>query len=92
VELSLALAALHNEIGAALEKEIGFRPETRPYFPHITLARIRDPVSRESIDQYLIDRRDFAVWEFPVAQMGLYSSRFRGNMPSYVAEAVFSVA
>jgi 2'-5' RNA ligase len=38
-----ALLALHHAVGVALG-EVGFRPEARPWSPHVTLARSRHPV------------------------------------------------
>ncbi len=38
------LAAVHAELGNRLES-IGFQLETRPYTPHLTLARLKAPVS-----------------------------------------------
>ena len=35
VELNTDLTALHRSIGLALTDAIGFRPEERPYSPHI---------------------------------------------------------
>lgn len=40
VEVAPALAALQQQIAAA-SAQCGFRPEERPFHPHITLARVR---------------------------------------------------
>src|SRR5262249_14791405 len=53
VEKSPALLDLHDSVGAVLTDAIGYRPEARPYSPHVTLAYLDLPVSPEWIERYL---------------------------------------
>ncbi len=89
VEPCAPLLALHRSMGAALADAFGFQTETRPYLPHVTLARLETPAAAEGIDDFL-DKR--AHRELPlglVRQFVLYSSTFNGGVPSYVQEAEF---
>ena len=58
VEAKADLIVLHRAIGRALTDAIGFRPEERPYSPHITLARLDEPAPPDVIDRYLRRTRD----------------------------------
>ena len=89
VEANAALIALHRSIGAALADAIGFQPEDRPYSPHITLARINQPVAPEIIEGYLERNGGFGIPSVLVDRFVLYSSNFGENVPHYQEEAVF---
>lgn len=39
------LASLHTELGAELQKGIGFVPESRPYSPHLTIGRVKKEIA-----------------------------------------------
>jgi 2'-5' RNA ligase len=88
VEASEDLIALHRSIGAALAAAIGFRPEERPYSPHITLARLNSPVPPDVIDRYLAENGGFVIPSVPIGHFVLYSSDFTGAVPHYREEAV----
>jgi len=85
------LTELHRAIGAALMDAIGFRPEDRSYFPHVTLARLDEPAPPEVIDRYLDKNQGFVIPRVPIDRFVLYSSRFEGKVPKYEEEAVFSL-
>ncbi len=68
---------------------IGFRPEDRPYSPHITLARLDEPAPPEIIDRYLDENRGFVVPSVQIDRFILYSSRFVDNVPKYQEEETF---
>lgn len=89
VERNVDLTALHRSIATVLANAIGFRPEERPYSPHITLARLDDPAPPEVIDRYLEENRGFAVPSVLLDRFALYSSSFVDNVPHYREEAVF---
>jgi len=40
-----ALAALHHHLGETLAEHAAYRPEKRPFHPHVTVARVRAHVS-----------------------------------------------
>lgn len=83
------LTDFHRAIGAVVTDAIGFRPEDRPYSPHVTLARLDEPVPPEVIDRYLDENQGFAIPRVPIDRFVLYSSRFDGKIPKYQEEAVF---
>jgi len=89
VEANEDLTALHRSIGTVLADAIGFRPEERPYSPHITLARLDDPAPPYVIDRYLEENRGFVVPSVRIDRFILYSSRFVDNEPKYQEEAAF---
>ena len=81
VEANAALIALHRSIGAAMADAIGFRPEERPYSPHLTLARLNGPVPPDVIDGYLEGSRGFVIPSVPIDRFVLYSSDFAQCAP-----------
>ena len=89
VEANAGLTELHRAIGVVLTDAIGFRPEERPYSPHITLARVDDPAPPQVIDRYLDENKGFAVPSVRIDRFILYSSRFVDNVPKYEEEAAF---
>ena len=69
---SLAAVARAAERAA---RAIGCAPEDRPFRPHVTLARLREPWSAGSIEAF---RAAASAWPFPafrVPALVLYSSR-----------------
>ena len=89
VEANADLTALHRSIGTVLADAIGFRPEDRPYSPHITLARLDDLAAPDVIDRYLEENRGFVVPSVRIDRFVLFSSSFAENVPEYQEEAVF---
>jgi 2'-5' RNA ligase len=82
-----ALTALRDRIESALVRA-GLPPESRKYFPHVTLARLRNaPVER--VGRFLESYGDFSLPGFTVDRFTLYSS-LRGNQSSvYRPEAEY---
>ncbi|MCU0512293.1 MAG: RNA 2',3'-cyclic phosphodiesterase [Anaerolineae bacterium] len=68
-----ALLALYQATGSALQ-QTGYQPDSRPYSPHITLARFKEPPSPLTLRRYLDTHRHFASEPFPVEQFVLYRS------------------
>jgi 2'-5' RNA ligase len=81
------LLALHTAVAAALAGE-GFRPEVRPFAPHITLARCEGEAARFA-DEFLAQHAGFSLPGVPVEKFGLYSSERFDGVPAYRRE--FSV-
>ena len=82
------LIEFHRAIGAVLTDAIGYKPEDRPYSPHVTLARLDEPAPPEVIDRYLDENREFVIPHIPIDRFALFSSRFEGKIPKYEEEAV----
>jgi 2'-5' RNA ligase len=71
-----AEAAL-NELAAAIERALvplGVRPETRPYRPHVTLARIRRTSDIRALREHVAATPDFHFGGFDVSAFHLYLS------------------
>ncbi|MBN1994724.1 MAG: RNA 2',3'-cyclic phosphodiesterase [Anaerolineae bacterium] len=45
------LAQMHQDLGAMLQKNIGFRPESRPYSPHLTIGRVKKGIPPRRLTQ-----------------------------------------
>src|SRR5207249_458209 len=91
VDDSPSLLALHHSISTTLTDAIGFQPEARSYFPHITLARLNTPAPPGTVERYLEDNLDFQVASVFLKQFALYSSVVINNVPQYQEEAVFQL-
>jgi 2'-5' RNA ligase len=85
------LQSLHAALGEALQL-IGYQPESRPFAPHITLARCAPDVPRKIIDDFLCRNAGFALPEFPVSEFVLYSSTLSSQGSVYRREKVFPLA
>lgn len=72
IEQSGALVSLRDRIEELLVAA-GCEPETRSFFPHVTLARLRD-IPRSMVGTYLARHASFSAGPFGVEQFLLYSS------------------
>jgi RNA 2',3'-cyclic 3'-phosphodiesterase len=87
VEPSEALNQLHEAIGQALAP-IGFTPEKRAYFPHVTLARCDASTSPDLVASIIVAASSqYAAGR--IESFTLYSSAFVDGVPRYNAEATF---
>ncbi|MDH4186682.1 MAG: RNA 2',3'-cyclic phosphodiesterase [Nitrospira sp.] len=78
------MAAIHGAIEQACE-ELGFLPETRPYSPHLTLARIKmgeRHVGAALVRSGLLDQR-FSVGRLAVDRVVLMQSELKPAGPVY---------
>lgn len=73
VQRSDPLVQLHAAVGEALTG-IGFRPEVRPYAPHITLARCKTRQCSTAVKAILESYERFELRDLPIRTFGLYSS------------------
>lgn len=90
IEPHLALAQLHDDIGQRL-RAAGLKIESRPYTPHLTLARCAPRVSTSLIDDWLRTHQDLGPLPWPVSTLHLYrSERVARQAPRYLAEASWS--
>ncbi len=83
---SLELTHLHQSVSAAL-LPTGFRPETRPYSPHITLSRCGPEVPAGVIQTFLKAHANLSLPPIHVDQLRLYSSVLTPTGPQYKLEA-----
>ena len=67
------LSQIHSTIEAAVHR-LGFKPESRPFRPHISLGRVRRGSSTTSLPQALALEKNFDGSEFNVRAVSLFSS------------------
>lgn len=81
-----ALAALVQDLGRRLAP-LGFAPEARPYSPHLTLGRARDPRGAPGLGGALtaLARSDGFPWR--VTEVVLFESHLSPKGPRYEAVA-----
>jgi 2'-5' RNA ligase len=72
VERGPELIQLHDKIETALIR-IGLEPEPRRFAPHVTLARLREPM-RDRLGQYLAAHAQFRADPLPVEHFSLIAS------------------
>lgn len=86
-----SLNILHQQIGNALETT-GFRPETRPYNPHLTLARFkRDVPSRNIMNSYREENGNFMTDTFAIKHFILYKSKLERTGAIYTVRAQYDL-
>ena len=79
------LGELHKHIESSLSP-LGFAPESRPFTPHLTLARLRDRASlneRQSFGQLVVGTRFESVFSFSVDAINLMRSQLTSEGPIY---------
>ena len=79
------LGGLHKRIESSLSP-LGFAPESRPFTPHLTLARLRDRASlneRQSFGQLVVGTRFESVFSFGVDAINLMRSQLTSEGPIY---------
>jgi 2'-5' RNA ligase len=91
VRANTALSELHAALGNALAAG-GFSLETRPYSPHLTLARCGNRVPADVIDEFLARHQALSLPPVPVTGFGLYSSTTVDGAPVYRLERWFPLS
>ncbi|NOY70306.1 MAG: RNA 2',3'-cyclic phosphodiesterase [Deltaproteobacteria bacterium] len=76
------LADLNRRLESELDK-IGFAPEKRRFAPHLTLGRIKKPVSPEALADALGEKAVFSPVPFTAQLIYLIESRLTKNGPIY---------
>jgi len=74
-----ALAALQADVAAAAAGAVGYTPESRPFNPHITLARCPENWPRPAIDTFTAAFAGPLGDPFPVSRIALFESQLRGG-------------
>ena len=77
------IVALQRQVAARLAT-VGVSPEARPYHPHITLARVREPAGLRA-GPLLEGLKATRIGTFEVRAVTLFESRPSPKGPSYVA-------
>ncbi len=65
------------ELARSIEKEFsleGFPPEPRPFSPHLTLARVKDPRAARDVSAFVSANAAFDGGTSPVTELVLYQS------------------
>jgi RNA 2',3'-cyclic 3'-phosphodiesterase len=63
--------------------QLGFSRETRPFSPHITVARVKSGRKRDEIAAFLDHLKDESFGAFPVESVGLKQSVLSPSGPKY---------
>lgn len=77
------MIALADGIGRALEP-VGFPREARPFHPHLTLARLRQPTLDEAVRRRLDARTRQPLGRMRVEEFHLYESRLHPTGAEYL--------
>lgn len=93
VDASPELAALASEIDSALDR-LGLPPEGRPFSPHLTLARIKEPVPMQKMRETIAQLPSLDFGSFTADRFFLYQSRpsSAGSVYTKLAEFPFQAA
>jgi 2'-5' RNA ligase len=90
VAKSPELASLRRRIDRALAA-LGLLPEGRKFTPHVTLARVRAPLSRERLGTYLMRHNLYRSERFSVSSFHLFSSRLKPDGAQHLLEASYEL-
>ena len=77
-----ALLQLANDTEASLEP-LGVKKEERAFSPHLTLARIKNPVPLQRLRRKVQEMQPASLGAFPVSRFVLYQSEPGSNASSY---------
>jgi 2'-5' RNA ligase len=84
------LKSLKRRIDRALA-DLGLAPEARKFAPHVTLARIRGPLSPDRLGTYLMRHSLYCSESFAVSDFHLYSSWLKPHGAEYQLEASYEL-
>jgi RNA 2',3'-cyclic 3'-phosphodiesterase len=90
VEKSAELAGLKRRVDRAL-KDAGMPPDARKFAPHVTIARMRDPLSPTRLGTYLMRHSLYRSAPFPVSSFHLYCSWLRSDGAEHQIEASYEL-
>jgi 2'-5' RNA ligase len=90
VEKSRELERLKRRIDRALA-QAGLPPEGRKFAPHVTLARIKKPLSRDRLATWLMRHNLYRSEPFSVSSFHLYSSWLKNDGAEHHVEASYDL-
>jgi len=90
VEKSLELQRLKRRVDRVLG-DAGLEPERRKFTPHVTIARIRGPLSPTRLGTYLMRHSLYRSEPFPVSSFHLFTSWLRPAGAEYQIEASYEL-
>jgi 2'-5' RNA ligase len=79
---SQILTSFQKEIEAQLEK-IGFRPEDRPFRPHLTLGRVKSSRGKNDLVERMEKHKEGEFGDFEVERVILFKSDLKPSGPIY---------
>ncbi|MHC1728521.1 MAG: RNA 2',3'-cyclic phosphodiesterase [Syntrophobacteraceae bacterium] len=79
------LAKLQREVESAMVP-FGFKPEDRPFRPHLTVGRVKGRQHLLTLQQILLAHQDFTAEPFDVAELVLYKSELRPDGARYTPQ------
>ena len=91
VGASEALAGLAGDTGKALAA-LGFPADPKPFSPHLTLARIKEPAPLIGLRQAIAARASLDFGTFSTDRFRLYQSRLSPSGSAYTKLASFPFA
>lgn len=88
VEGAEAVSALQREIDAALAP-LGLPREERPFSPHLTIGRLREPAREPQLARALERMKDYEAGEVRADKLILFSSVLTPRGPVYTSERIW---
>lgn len=82
------LLTLHRQIESAVQR-LGFKPDSRGFNPHLTLARLKAYKTPAEVPEFLANHADFQVEPFTITRFVLFNSTLSPQGPTYTHEAVY---
>jgi 2'-5' RNA ligase len=82
-DLPDALINCHREIESAYA-EIGFKPEDRPFHPHLTVGRVRDPRGSYSVRTAVDNQQHFTGGTLQVEELVVFQSILDRSGPTHL--------
>jgi 2'-5' RNA ligase len=92
VEPAPTLGPLQGDVSAAAARAVDYEPESRPYNPHITLARCPDNWPRPAIETFTTAFAGPLGEPFPVSRLALFESRLQPGGARYRVIKAFPLA
>ena len=90
VDPSPSLLELHRLLGECLSS-LNLPLDSRPFSPHITLARGDRPLKPGLLEAFIANHRRFELPAIPVTEIQLYSSTLQPTGPVYTIERRFAL-